>query len=114
MTSYPATQAYPLAAGLYVVRIRMVVVFPAPVSPGATSNDTWSTASTEPYCFVRFWTWIAGCVMDLSASKPVVGDVAESLLYYAVQGRQVCTTGTVQSAETAPFGDAEADMKRGG
>ena len=51
--------------GRKVVRIRIVVVLPAPlgpsrptISPRPTSKLIWSTALTDPYCFVSRSTWI--------------------------------------------------------
>jgi hypothetical protein len=54
-TSYPATRAVPLLAGMKQDRMRMVVDFPAPLGPrkptmvpGATLNDTSRMAVTGP------------------------------------------------------------------
>src|SRR4051794_33195419 len=65
MTSYPATRAMPLVAGRNVVRMRMVVVLPAPLGPrnptisfSVTWKLTWSTAWIGPKYLVRFSTWI--------------------------------------------------------
>src|SRR2546422_3363262 len=67
---------------MYPVRIRIVVVFPAPlgprkprISPLGTSNEMSSTAVTRPYCFVRCSTLItAWClpreVLKLGLSGP--------------------------------------------
>src|SRR5579872_3089682 len=59
-TSKPATVALPSEGGRKHVRIRMVVVFPAPLGPRkpticpfCTSNEIWSTATVRAYLFVR-------------------------------------------------------------
>src|SRR5262249_38837580 len=56
-TSCPASRARPLVGGRNVVRIRIVVVLPAPfgpsrptISPLPTAKLIPSTASTSPYC----------------------------------------------------------------
>src|SRR5260370_18839354 len=65
MTSKPATRAMPLVAGRNVVRMRMVVVLPAPLGPRkptislwATWKLMWSTARIGPKYLVRLSTWI--------------------------------------------------------
>ena len=54
-TSWPATRARPLEAGMKHARMRMVVDLPAPLGPrkptiwpGATLNDTSRMAATGP------------------------------------------------------------------
>src|SRR5262249_51392781 len=65
--SNPATLAAPLVAGRNVVRMRIVVVLPAPlrpsrptISPRVTLKLMWSTASTGPKYLVRLSTSIIG------------------------------------------------------
>src|SRR5205085_7339855 len=55
----------PLVAGRYVVRMRMVVVLPAPLGPRKPTISPWATpkvmsetANTGPKYLVRFSTWI--------------------------------------------------------
>ena len=63
VTSYPATRAPPEVGLSNVDRMRMVVVFPAPLgprkpnsSPRSTSKLTSSTARDSPYTLTRSWT----------------------------------------------------------
>src|SRR5262245_46295160 len=80
MTSNPATVATPLVAGRNVVRIRIVVVFPAPLgprkpttSPFSTLKLTLSTATTEPKYLVSFLTWIIAMVgLFTSGDEPIL------------------------------------------
>jgi hypothetical protein len=60
-TSKPATRAVPPSGIVSVVRIRRVVVFPAPlgprspmIAPRGTAKLTPSTATVAPKRFVRF------------------------------------------------------------
>ena len=72
----PATLADPLVGGMYPVRIRIVVVFPAPlgprkprISPLGTSNEMSSTAVMRPYCFVRCSTLITAWYLPREVLK---------------------------------------------
>src|SRR5690242_3882916 len=64
-TSKPATLAEPEVGGKKQVRMRMVVVLPAPLGPRnptiwpfSTSKEMWSTAVLRAYLFVSCWTVI--------------------------------------------------------
>ena len=64
-TSYPATRAVPPVAGMKQARIRIVVVFPAPLGPRKPTTPPFSMlketsrmAVTGPYCLVSRSTWI--------------------------------------------------------
>src|SRR5713226_5860910 len=64
-TSKPATFAVPALGGRKHVRMRIVVVFPAPLGPRkptiwpfCTSNEMLSTATVRAYLFVRLFTVI--------------------------------------------------------
>src|SRR6202035_3619234 len=64
-TSKPATLGVPSLGGRKQVRLRMVVVFPAPLGPRkpticpfATSNEMWSTAVLRAYLLVSSFTVI--------------------------------------------------------
>src|SRR3989337_2031575 len=64
-TSYPATRAVPPVAGMKQARIRIVVVFPAPLGPRKPTTPPFSMlketsrmAVTGPYCLGRRSTWI--------------------------------------------------------
>src|SRR6476620_4452470 len=79
MTSWPAILAMPLVAGIYVVRMRMVVVLPAPlgprkptISPRATSKLMFRTATTGPKSLDRFLTSIMGA-QRLHQGEPPAG-----------------------------------------
>ena len=76
-TSKPAMRAVPDVAGMNPVRIRIVVVLPAPfgprkprISPLFTVNEIWSTAVTEPYAFVRSCTSINTFLRVRGNSRP--------------------------------------------
>src|SRR5207237_488173 len=69
-TSKPATVAVPDVGGIKQVRMRMVVVFPAPfgprkptICPFATSNEMWSTAVVRAYRLVSSFTVIIKIVL---------------------------------------------------
>src|SRR5579872_2961670 len=69
-TSKPATVAAPDVGGMKQVRMRMVVVFPAPfgprkptICPFATSNEMWSTAVLRAYRLVSSFTVIIKIVL---------------------------------------------------
>src|SRR5580658_1972673 len=64
-TSKPATEAVPAEGGRKQVRMRIVVVFPAPLGPRnptiwplATENEIRSTATARAYLFVTSLTMI--------------------------------------------------------
>ena len=65
LTSNPSTVAVPLVAGRNPVKMRIVVVFPAPfgpkkptTSPSAASNEAPDTAECRPKRLVRLSTLI--------------------------------------------------------
>src|SRR6476659_5616431 len=73
--SWPAMVTVPSVFDSIVVRIEMVVVFPAPFgprnaksSPGSTSKLTSSTAATDDFLYrlVRCWTRIMGSMATSS------------------------------------------------
>ncbi len=69
-TSNPATRADPLVGGMYPVRMRMVLLLPAPfgprrprISPRLAWKLTSCSATRSPYCLVR---WVTSIItMDL-------------------------------------------------
>src|SRR5882762_3995111 len=74
-TATPQSFTVPEVAGKKPVRIRMVVLFPAPlgprkpmISPRATVKLILLTAVTPAYVLTRFWTSIAGEGSDMDAA----------------------------------------------
>src|SRR5258706_7748592 len=86
-TSKPATRAVPFVAGRKQVRMRIVVVLPAPlgprkprISPFSTRNDTLSMALTLPYRFVS-------CSTSITRPPSFFGKNQDNICLFGVLGR---------------------------
>src|SRR5579872_2848622 len=82
ITSKPATLAVPAVGGRKQVRIRMVVVLPAPfgprkptICPFSTSNEMLSTATVRAYRLVRPSTLIIFCVPEKNRRESSAMDI---------------------------------------
>src|SRR5437016_1446498 len=75
-TSNPAMRTVPEVAGKKQARMRMVVLFPAPLGPSSpticprsTENDTFDTAVWPGYRFVKLATSIIKPLMETECSS---------------------------------------------